>query len=48
MILRPDQSVNDLVYVNSDNSPNLELYESPGLATDSAQQSNDPAPKTKT
>lgn len=52
MILRPDQSVNDLVYFNSEatvppHSENLQVYDSPALAVDDADQSNQPGTKTK-
>lgn len=47
MILLPSQSNDALVYVNANKSANLQNYDSPALAVDSANQSNNPSAKTK-
>lgn len=43
---KPDQIVDDLVYVNSDDSPALEVFDDPALATDALDYA-DPATRTK-
>lgn len=47
MYLLPGQIVNNLVYVNSNNTANLQNYLSPALAVDDSHQSNQPSAKTK-